>query len=84
MRLTWFITNRVPAKADLHCSLTLEYYAFASHKERVERGSSVAVGYLKSGKCFLGKVAGSGSALGLFGSAFKVFLCFGAITIYRL
>ena len=34
--LTWFITNRVPAKADIHCSLTLEYSAFDLHKERAE------------------------------------------------
>ena len=30
--LTWFITKRVPAKADIHCSLTLEYSAFDLHK----------------------------------------------------
>ena len=34
--LTWFITKRVPAKADIHCSLTLEYSAFDLHKERAE------------------------------------------------
>ena len=34
--LTLFITNRVPAKADIHCSLTLEYSAFDLHKVRAE------------------------------------------------
>ena len=49
--LTWFITNRVPAKADIHCLLTLEYSAFNPHKSEPSGFSFIVIGQFITARC---------------------------------